>query len=138
MVSRAGEENKIACAIGHHVVDVHQQVILLWRLHELSPYQRFVAHDVKGTAKTVMGIVLEVGFRHLMMDDCQCLLVIDILSRLSFFINEEADAQFLSCRKDSLQSSFQMVGINVINQRDDTGDVVLHHLGEFQAVVKDA
>ena len=85
-----------------------------------------------------MGIVLEVFFCHLMVHDCQCLIVIDKLSRLSFFIDEETDTQFLSCRKDGLKSYFQTTDINVINQRNDTGDVILHHLGEFQAVVKNS
>lgn len=33
----------------------------------LNPYQRLVSHDVEGAAKPVMGIVLEVGFSHLVM-----------------------------------------------------------------------
>ena len=133
-----GEERQVACAIGHHMMDVHQQVVRFGCGHDLSPYQRLIAHDVEGAAKAVVSIVLEVSFRHLATHHCQFLFVIDRLPRFAIFVDEEADAQFFSCRKDGLHGSLHAVAVDFICQGNDARDVVLHHLRIFQAVVKDA
>ena len=120
------------------MMDINQQVVFFWCRHKFSPNQRLVAHDVEGTAKAVMDIVVEVDFRHLTTHDSQCLAIVDILPRLAVFVDEKTDTQFLPNLKDSLQSSLKAVGIDVVGQRYDARDVILHHLREFHAVVKDA
>ena len=85
-----------------------------------------------------MGILLEIGFCHLATSYGQPLVVVDKLSRFALLVDEEADAQFLSCRKDGLKSYLQAVEVDVVCQGDNTRNIILLYLWIFQAVVKDA
>ena len=129
---------QIACAVGHHVVDVHQQVILPGCRHQLSPDQRLVAHDVERAAKAVVGILLEVGFGHLAAHHGQRLVLIDILAGLAILVDQEARFQLLPCREDGLKGGLHAVEVDVVTQGHDTGNVILHHLRILHAVIKHA
>ena len=86
----------------------------------------------------MVGIVVEVCLGHLAARNGQCLLVVDILARLAVLVDEKADAQLFPHVEDGLQGSLEAVEVDVVGQRYDAGDVVLHHLRIFQAVVEDA
>ena len=120
------------------MVDVCQQVVLVGGRHQFGPDQRLVTHDVKRAAETVVSILLEVGFGHFATHDSQLLVVVDILSGLAVIVNDEAYFQFLPCCENGLQGSLDTVQINVVGQRHDTRDVVLHHFRIFHVVIENA
>ena len=132
------EQNQITRTVSHHVVDVHQQVVLRGGRYQFSPDERLIAHDVEGAAEAVVGIVLEVSFRHPATRDGQRLAIVDILAGLAVVIDDKAYPQFLPRRENGLYGGLHAVKVNVAGQGHDARDVILHHIRILHAVIEDS
>ena len=131
-----GEQCQIARAVGHHVVDVYQQVSLILRFHHLHANQRFVAHYVERSAESMMRISVELLVRHLVPRYHQLLRVVHKLSRFAIVVYQETDAQLRSRLIDSLHRFFHTVRVHIVRQGHDAWNVILHHMRILQTVVK--
>ena len=121
------------------MVDIQQHIVFpFWRCDQFHTKQRLFAHDVKRTAKAVIGILSEVCFRHLTLDDGQLFRLIYILTWLAVVIDEESYAQLRPFGKNRLNGLFHTVKVNIISQFSDTRNIVLHHLRKLQAVIEHA
>ena len=121
------------------MVDIQQHIAFSFRRsNQFHTKQRLFAHDVKRTAKAVIGILPEVCFRHLMLDDGQLFSLVHILTWLTVVIDEETYAQLRPFGKNSLNGLFHTVKVNIISQFCNTRNIVLHHLRKLQAVIEHA
>ena len=119
------------------MVDIQQHIVFPFRRrYQFHTKQRLFAHDVKRTAKAVIGILPKVSFRHLTLDDGQLFSLVHILTWLTVVIDEETYAQLRPFGKNSLNGLFHSAKVNIVSQFSDTRNIVLHHQRKLQAVIE--
>ena len=86
----------------------------------------------------MIGILLEVCFRHLAAYYSQFLVLIHILTRLTIPVDEKAHTEFRPCGEYCLYGLLHTIKVNIVSQLGDTRNIILHHLRILQAVIKHA